>query len=125
MTVAERIRQQVERCLEEFSQGKLTAASLRSILQALEQSDQSPLQQLLFLRANGCTINSDVVSMMIMENGQITEGPADPEAWPYYTVIDAIQDGWRVIKFPELALWTDETRTYEVGCEFVLEKFGA
>ena len=38
-------------------------------------------------------------------------------------VIDAIQDGWRVIKFPELALWADENRTYEVGGEFVLEKW--
>ena len=115
------IRRQVERCLEEFARGKLTEASLRAILNTLDETRTR--QQLLFLRVEGWTITSGVVGMMMLENGEIDEGPLNPEDWQYKTVIDAIQDGWRVIKFPELALWVDETRTYEVGGEFVLEKY--
>ena len=116
-----KIRQQVERCLEELSAGKLTEPSLRAILEAIDYA--RPRQQLLFLRVDGWTIDSSVIGLMRLDNGEIDQGPSDPEEWPYRTVIDAIQDGWRVIKFPELALWMDETRTHEVGSEFVLEKW--
>jgi hypothetical protein len=116
-----KIKAQVDRCLEEFAQGVLTEDSLHGILEAIEKSP--PRQQLLFLRVEGWTINSGVIGMLMLDNGEINEGPLHPEDWPYKNVIDAIQDGWRVIKFPELALWIDETRTYEVGGEFVLEKW--
>ena len=33
-------------------------------------------------------------------------------------------DGWRVVKFPELALMMDESRTYGLGFEFILERSG-
>jgi hypothetical protein len=116
-----KIKAQVERCLEEFMRGDLTQASLNGILEAMDETP--PRQQLLFLRVEGWTIHSGVIGMLMLDNGEINEGPLNPEDWPYKTVIDAIQDGWRVIKFPELALWVDETRTYEVGGEFVLEKW--
>ena len=116
-----KIKAQVTRCLEEFAQGILTEASLNGILEAIEETP--PRQQLLFLRVEGWTINSGVIGMLMLDNGEMSEGPLRPEDWPYKNVIDAIQDGWRVIKFPELALWIDETRTYEVGGEFVLEKW--
>ena len=116
-----KIKAQVDRCKEEFAQGVLTEASLNGILQALEE--HPPRQRLLFLRVEGWTINSGVIGMLMLDNGEMSEGPLRPEDWPYKNVIDAIQDGWRVIKFPELALWIDETRTYEVGGEFVLEKW--
>ena len=116
-----KIKAQVERCLEEFMRGDLTQASLNGILEAMDETP--PRQQLLFLRVEGWTIHSGVIGMLMLDNGEINEGPLNPEDWPYKTVIDAIQDGWRVIKFPELALWVDETRTYEVGGEFGLEKW--
>ena len=50
------------------------------------------------------------------------DGPADPEEWPYRTVVEAIRDGWRVIQFPNLALLLDEKRSYGLGCEFILER---
>jgi len=121
-----KIKGQVELCLEEFAQGKLTEASLQAILDAVnEQTVQGGTgqQQLLFLRTNGSTVSSEVVGMLLLEDGEFNEGPVDPKDWPYQTTVDAIQDGWRIIKFPELALWVDETRTYEVGGEFVLEKW--
>ena len=117
----DRIRERVERCLEELAQGRPVEASLQGILEALDET--APRQQLLFLRVSGLTISAEVVGMLILEDGETNEGPLDPEDWPYKTVIHAIQGGWRVIKFPELALWMDETRTYEVGGEFVLERW--
>lgn len=41
---------------------------------------------------------------------------------PYENVLEAVRDGWRIIKFPELALLVDERRTIGLGCEFVLER---
>ena len=35
----------------------------------------------------------------------------------------AIRDGWRIIKFPEMALMMVEDRNMGLGCEFVLEKW--
>jgi hypothetical protein len=92
-----KIKAQVERCLEEFMRGDLTQASLHGILEAMDETP--PRQQLLFLRVEGWTIHSGVIGMLMLDNGEINEGPLNPEDWPYKTVIDAIQDGWRVIKF--------------------------
>ncbi len=121
MSVYMRIKRQVDRCLDKFTRGELTADALHSILDALE--GRPARQDLLFLRTSASTVSSEVIGMLLMEDGELEEGPSDPKDWPYHTVIDAIQDGWRVIKFPELALWMDETRTYEVGGEFVLERW--
>jgi hypothetical protein len=62
--------------------------------------------------------------MRILEGGEISDGPEDPDDWPYQSVQEAIQDGWRVLKFPELALMMDESRTYGLGFEFILERDG-
>ena len=51
------------------------------------------------------------------------EEPPFEGRWRYETVIDAINDGWRVISFPNMALSLDENRTYGLGFEFVLEKW--
>ena len=67
-------------------------------------------QDLLYLVAEKNSITSPVRSMRVLVDGEISDGPEDPESWPYKTVLDAIKDGWRVIKFPELALMLDEER---------------
>jgi hypothetical protein len=61
--------------------------------------------------------------MALVQNGRIVEVPDDPNDWPYKTPLEAIRDGWRVIQFPNLALMMDETRTYGMGCEFILERW--
>ncbi|MCZ6676230.1 MAG: hypothetical protein O7E52_03160 [Candidatus Poribacteria bacterium] len=117
-----RIKQQVEQCIDELRQGKLTEGRLRQILDSL--ADMEPKRQdLLYLQASGTSLASGVVGMSIVLDGQISDGPSDPEDWPYQTVIDAVRDGWRIIKFPDMALLMDEERTYGLGCEFILEKW--
>ena len=61
--------------------------------------------------------------MALVRDGEILEGPPNVEDWPYRSPLEAIRDGWRVIQFPNMALMLDESRTYGLGCEFILEKW--
>ena len=123
LTAIKQTKQQVEHCLDLFRSGTLTETDLQGILSTLSEPS-FPHQQLLYLQANGTSVTSEVVGMLLVQDGQVSEGPSDPDDWPYPTVLAAMQDGWRVIQFPNLALIMDETRTYGLGCEFVLEKEG-
>lgn len=115
------IKQQLEECLAALQQGQLTEAQLRQVISALEQDKPKP-QDLLYLQANNTSVASRVHGMRILVNGELSDGPANPDEWPYQTVLDAIKDGWRVIQFPNLALLVDDSRAYALGCEFILER---
>ncbi len=80
------------------------------------------MQDILYLHASSNSPTSKVLAMRIIEKGEISDGPENPDNWPYQTVLEAIRDGWSVIKFPELALSMDESRTYGLGFEFILER---
>ena len=80
------------------------------------------VQDLLYLQAAHSSPAAPVLGMLLVENGDISEGPPNPADWPYRTVLDAIRDGWRVIQFPNLALLGDGSRTVGLGCEFILER---
>ncbi len=116
-----KLEEQVERCVEELAAGTLTQVSLRRIA---ELNDSSTIQDILYLQASSTSPTSEVVGMRIIENGEISDGPHDPDDWPYQTVLEAVRDGWRVIKFPELALMLDDSRTFGLGFEFILEREG-
>ena len=82
------------------------------------------MQDILYLHAAANSPISEVLAMRIVESGEISDGPENPADWPYQSVLEAIRDGWRVVKFPELALMMDESRTYSLGFEFILERNG-
>ena len=110
------MREQIQDWLDKLRHSTLQAADLQTAL------DQSPRQQLLYLQAGSIGVDSTVTGMALECDGQVHEGPQDPADWPYQTVLAAINDGWRVVKFPELALLLEEDKTYGLGCEFILEK---
>ncbi|CAN5727121.1 hypothetical protein BH10CHL1_BH10CHL1_14120 [soil metagenome] len=115
------IKQQLEQCIEKLNQGELRERDLQQIIVALEAS--APKQQeLLYLQTSTTSVTARVLGMSLLENGVLSDGPADPVEWPYQTVLDAIKAGWRVIQFPNLALLMDESRAYALGCEFILER---
>ena len=118
----EKIKQQVERCITDLRAGQLAEVSLQGIITALD-AQPAPRQALLYLQASTTSVTSDVVGMLLVQDGEVSEGPADPDEWPYPTVLAAMQDGWRIIQFPDLALSLDESRTYGLGYEFILEKW--
>ena len=114
------IKKQADFCIEQLKAGTLTEESLTRIVELAEAGGQR--QDLLYLQTNRTSPVSPVVGMRIIEDGAISDGPDDPDDWPYETVLEAIRDGWSVIKFPEQALMMDESRTYGLGAEFVLER---
>ena len=116
-----RLEQQLEHCLEAFQEGALSEDMLRAALEAARSND-AKCQDILYLQAVSTSLSSQVQGMLLMENGEIAEEIPEPEDWPYQTVLEAIRDGWRVVQFPNLALLLDETRSYGLGCEFILEK---
>ena len=99
----------------------LRAEGLREGLAALCADRR---QDLLYLPATSTSPSSQIVAMTRVAGGKIVEPAADPDDWPYQTPLDAINDGWRVIAFPNtalLALSADDPQG--LGFEFILEKW--
>jgi hypothetical protein len=116
------IKNQVETCIAELKRGTLTEKSLRRIAEIADEV--RAIQDILYLHTAANSPISEVLAMRIVESGEISDGPENPADWPYQSVLEAIRDGWRVVKFPELALMMDESRTYSLGFEFILERNG-
>ena len=119
-------KQQIQGWLDKLRAGTLVEADLQQALERLSDgtSDGDPPrhQRLLYLNTGNTGVDSQVLGMSLVENGQILEGPDDVDEWPYNSVLEAMNDGWRVIKFPEMALMLQEDKTFGLGCEFILEK---
>ena len=119
-------KQQLQEWLDKLRAGTLVEADLQQALDCLNNGTSdgnSPKRQrLLYLNTGNTGVDSQVLGMALVENGQILEGPDDVDQWPYNSVLEAIDDGWRVIKFPEMALLLQEDKTFGLGCEFILEK---
>lgn len=116
----EAIAAKLDRAMAELRAGTLQESTLAAIRD--EVAAGPPTQDLLYLQASGTDLNSEVIGMRVVLDGEVSDGPDDPDDWPYQTVLDAVRDGWRIIDFPNLALLLDESRTYAYGAEFVLEK---
>ena len=112
---------QVTQWLGKFRQGTLTEADLEQSLEAPKEGS-STVQRLLYLQTQTTDLESAVVGMVIVDNGTVYEGPDDPDEWPYQTVLDAMIDGWRIAKFPELALAYLDQEYGSMKWEFILEK---
>ena len=116
------IKRQVGACVDELRHGALREESLWRIAE-LADGLASGRQDLLYLQAEQTSMTSGVIGMSMFVNGEFTDGPDDPDDWPYQTVGEAMADGWRIVKFPEMAILLDDRRTYGLGCEFILEKW--
>lgn len=116
------VRREIERCLVELSRGQLTEEGLLRIGEALDSAGPER-QDILYLQAGTSSPKSPVLAMRIIKDGEISDGP-DPDDWPYQTVLEAVRDGWRIVKFPDVDQVVDEKRTYGLGYEFILERYG-
>lgn len=117
----EAITAKLDQGIAELRDGTLQESTLVTIRDDLTAAC-SARQDLLYLQAAGTALDTQVIGMRMVIDGELSDGAADPDDWPYQTVLDAIRDGWRIIEFPNLALLLDESRTYAYGAEFVLEK---
>ena len=117
--------QQLDEWLGKLREGTLTEADLKEALARLkEEGAASRPQRLLYLQTETTAVDSAVKGMSVVEDGKVHETAEDPDDWPYGTVIAAINDGWRVVKFPELALLYQDSGNVGLACEFILEKGG-
>ncbi len=113
-------KQRLEQCLSRFRAGTLTEQDLE---QALKCLDEPTCQRLLYLQANNTSVTSQIEGMSLVDDEGVHDGPDNPDDWPYQTVYEAMQDGWRIVDFPEMTLMlVGEEETHGLGCEFILEK---
>ena len=112
------VKEQLEQCLDKFRAGTLTEGDLQQALDTVAKP-----QCLLYLQATNTSVTSAVEGMSIVDGDGVHNGPDEPDDWPYQTVHEAMLDGWRIVKFPEMTLMlVGENETYGLGCEFILEK---
>lgn len=88
----------------------------------MNSSGKGAIQDLLYLQCNSTSIASKAIGMAIVENGVLSDGPANTEDWPYKTVLEAINAGWRVIQFPVIVAGSASRGLQYVPCEFILER---
>lgn len=113
---------QVAQWLGKLKQGALTPADLQQVLEGLKRESGVSIQRLLYLQTHTTDLESPVIGMATVEDAVVFEGPDDPDDWPYQTVLEAMADGWRIIKFPELSLAFHDHDYGGMKWEFVLEK---
>ena len=117
-------KETMEALVAELQQGTLTEASLRKGIVDIVGMDNPKRQDVLYLQAATTSPGAAVVGMLLVEDGELREGPPNPDDWPYQTVLDAVRDGWRIISFPNMALLTvEEKEFYGLGAEFILERW--
>ncbi len=92
-------------------------------------TDRAALRQkLLVLYAANSSPDTEVVAWSLYDGtGRDTYEAAGDAVPPYATVLDAMRDGWRVIKYPDL-LPPSPGQEYDLSYlefEFVLEKLEA
>jgi len=125
MVTAMNLKDQLRVCISQLKNGTLTEQHLAKAL-GLVVDDGKPkprCQRLLYLQSRTTLVTTQVEGMSMVDCNGVHDGPEDPDDWPYQTVHEAMLDGWRIIKFPELALMASgEQTTWGLGCEFVLER---
>jgi ectoine hydroxylase-related dioxygenase (phytanoyl-CoA dioxygenase family) len=80
-------------------------------------------QDILYLQAENSSLTSGLLGISMVVGGKKKELPRDSKEWPYHSALDAINDGWRVIQFPDLSLLMNEQNPQGLGCEFILERW--
>ena len=130
------LRKQVEDCLDKFQDGSLAEQDLQSVLDFIDQGEpRRAKQSLLYIYSRSNSVTGSALSVSIVECGK--EYAKKAEAcdkdrngldadgnFIYKSARDAMQDGWRVIKFPEMSLAMDDPNNYGLGYEFILERHG-
>ena len=116
------VKQRLESCVQRLRDRVLTESDLQDVISSLDSVCRGT-QNLLYLQASDTSPFSPVVGMFMIMDGEEVEIPRESEQWPYQNVIEAVRDGWRVIQFPNMALMLDESQTYALGCDFILERW--
>ena len=113
----------VEQWLAE-SRKKLQAGNFTETdLQQLETLLTEPRQMVLYLYSKSTNMRSAIASWALYDPTVPYEPTLPSQDVPYDSVIEAVNDGWRIVQFPraELYQFSDIDNSY-LGYEFILVK---
>ena len=114
------LRQQAEQCLEKFRAGVLTEGDLTALCQSI---DAPKRQSLLYLQAPSTHPYSRAIGISIFEEGKDPEGIDENGNFLYRSLKEALEDGWRIVRFPDISQGVDDQNNYGLGYEFILERW--
>lgn len=117
------VKEQLEIMLKKFKEGHLAETDIESALLLADDKEVSPRQSLLYLQAPTTHPYAAVIGISIFEEGKDMDGLDKNGDFLYTSIKNALDDGWRIIKFPEMSLAMNEQDTYGLGYEFVLERW--
>ena len=106
------------------SRKKLQAGNFTEAdLQRLEMLLIEPRQMVLYLYSKSTSMRSAIASWALYDPTVSYEPTLPSQDAPYDSVIEAVNDGWRIVQFPraELYQFSDVDNAY-LGYEFILEK---
>ena len=114
------IAEWLDNCIKKLNAAELTEADLRGITTALT----SQKQLLLYLYSKSTNLRSSLGAWALYDTTAPDEPVLPSQEAPYASVLDAVNDGWRIVQFPrpELYNFSDVDNAY-LGYEFILEKF--
>ena len=113
-----------ESLVSNLRNGTLTEAKLRQKIAAIATETDKKRQDILYLQVGTTSPASQVVGMTYIEAGVLKEASSNPDEWQYQTVLNAVEDGWRIISFPNMALLAmSDEEAYGLGFEFILERW--
>ncbi|MDE0297803.1 MAG: hypothetical protein OXN17_04170 [Candidatus Poribacteria bacterium] len=117
-------QQITESLITDLQNGSLTDVRLRQKISAIAADTDKQHQDILYLQVGNTSPASQAIGMTYIEAGVLKEASSDPDDWQYQTVLDAVQDGWRIISFPNMALLAvSDEDAYGLGFEFILERW--
>jgi len=114
------VKQQLQQCLENFRAGTLREEDLQGALDSLEQPGT---QSILYIQAPTTSPHDIAIGMSIFEEGKDQEGVDEDGEFLYPSLKAALDDGWRIVKFPGMTSGMDDQSSYGLGFEFVLERW--
>ena len=112
-----------EALVMELKKCELTEQGLRGGIAAIAAANGAR-QDLLYLHGRSTSLSAELLGMSLVEGGKEVVLSPDPEKWLYQSVLDAINEGWRVISFPDQSLLTmSDEEFHGLGFLFILERW--
>ena len=114
------IKEWLDNCVEKLNAGELTETDLRGVAVILD----SEKQLILYLYSKSTNLRSPLGGWALYDAAAPDKPVLPSQDAPYASVLDAVNDGWRIVQFPrpELYNFTDVDNTY-LTYEFILEKY--
>ena len=114
------MKEWLDDCIEKLKVGELTETDLRDVTAALNAEKQL----ILYLYSKSTNLRSPLGGWALYDATAPDEPVLPSQDAPYTSVLDAVNDGWRIVQFPrpELYNFSDVDNAY-LTYEFILEKF--